>query len=185
MSGISRAWLTPALVVLFAWSCARAGSGDETEAAEEPLDVPRTDGSGGTAQGQGGFVHDAPVSSTGAGTTTASSGPSSNAASSTTVSTSAVGPSSAASGPATSTTTTVGPATTTTTTTGAGGAGGGTSVGCLFDGLCTADDDCVCADCDLDPYCSDPLNCVNDSVCDAYSEGCVCADCASHPECVF
>ena len=65
------------------------------------------------------------------------------------------------------------------------GSGGGTSepVGCLDDGMCTLEDDCVCTDCDADMFCSDPANCVDDGMCDAFNEGCVCADCASHPEC--
>jgi len=54
----------------------------------------------------------------------------------------------------------------------------------LPDNQCTLDDDCVCADCDTDPYCSDPANCVDDNVCEPYSEGCVCTDCANHPQCV-
>ncbi|MEZ4447494.1 MAG: hypothetical protein R3B72_50930 [Polyangiaceae bacterium] len=77
-------------------------------------------------------------------------------------------------------------ATSSSSSSGSGGAGGGpTSVGCLVDGVCTIDDDCVCADCDTDPACSDPTNCTDDNVCDPFREGCVCADCAtSHPECL-
>lgn len=63
--------------------------------------------------------------------------------------------------------------------------------GCLCLGceLAACDDgmggynDCVCANCAADPYCSDAANCQDDGVCDPGFEGCVCADCAGHPLC--
>jgi hypothetical protein len=68
---------------------------------------------------------------------------------------------------------------------GQGGGAGGSGDICVNDGNCNfRDDDCVCADCDTDPFCSDPTNCNNDSTCQTFEEGCVCADCASHPECL-
>ena len=70
---------------------------------------------------------------------------------------------------------------------GSGGSGSGGGMGeiCVNDGNCSAmQDDCVCADCDMDPFCSNPANCINDSQCKTFEEGCVCADCMSHPECL-
>ena len=64
-----------------------------------------------------------------------------------------------------------------------GGSAGGEPVGCMDDGMCTLDDDCVCSDCDADEFCSDPMNCIDDGQCDAFSEGCVCDDCKQHEEC--
>lgn len=58
------------------------------------------------------------------------------------------------------------------------------SSNCVNDGFCNFNDDCVCSDCDTDPFCSDPTKCVNDGVCKSFEEGCVCADCATHPECL-
>jgi hypothetical protein len=55
---------------------------------------------------------------------------------------------------------------------------------CNPNGVCGNDDDCVCADCDADPYCSSPMSCTNNGVCDPYNEGCVCADCATNPACL-
>jgi hypothetical protein len=43
--------------------------------------------------------------------------------------------------------------------------------------------DCVCASCANDAFCSDPANCTNDGACDPFNEGCVCADCFTHPSC--
>jgi hypothetical protein len=60
---------------------------------------------------------------------------------------------------------------------------------CLGCELAACDDgmggynDCVCANCAADPYCSDAANCQDDGVCDPGYEGCVCADCAGHPLC--
>ncbi len=60
---------------------------------------------------------------------------------------------------------------------------------CLGCDLAVCDDgngnynDCVCANCAADPFCSDPANCSDDGVCDPGLEGCVCADCAGHPLC--
>jgi hypothetical protein len=58
------------------------------------------------------------------------------------------------------------------------------SANCNNNGVCGIDDDCVCSDCDNDPFCSDPSKCKNDGVCQSFEEGCVCADCATHPECL-
>lgn len=66
---------------------------------------------------------------------------------------------------------------------GPGGDPGGEPVGCVDDGTCSLDDDCVCSDCDADDFCSDPANCVDDGMCNAYTEGCVCADCSEHEQC--
>lgn len=63
--------------------------------------------------------------------------------------------------------------------------------GCLCLGceLAACDDgqgnynDCVCANCAADPFCSDVTNCTDDGVCDPGLEGCVCADCVGHPLC--
>jgi hypothetical protein len=43
--------------------------------------------------------------------------------------------------------------------------------------------DCVCANCTADPYCSDPVNCVDDGECHPGLEGCICVDCVGHPLC--
>jgi hypothetical protein len=43
--------------------------------------------------------------------------------------------------------------------------------------------DCVCPNCANDPYCSNPMSCNSDGVCDPFNEGCLCADCADHPLC--
>jgi hypothetical protein len=68
---------------------------------------------------------------------------------------------------------------------GSTGPGGGSSEICMTDGNCSpVDDDCVCPDCDMDPFCSDPSHCINDSQCKTFEEGCICADCMSHPECL-
>jgi hypothetical protein len=61
--------------------------------------------------------------------------------------------------------------------------------GCVDDGVCFDDtneiaDDCVCADCHSDAFCTDPQYCDNDGVCNPYVEGCSCADCQMHPECL-
>ena len=60
--------------------------------------------------------------------------------------------------------------------------GGGSGL-CITNGNC-GDDHCVCPDCDNDPFCSDPQQCVNNGYCNTFTEGCVCADCTSHPECL-
>lgn len=65
----------------------------------------------------------------------------------------------------------------TTTTTMSGGAN------CTNDGNCQ-NDDCVCSDCDLDLFCSDPANCNHDGTCQTFLEGCVCSDCTTQPECL-
>ena len=49
--------------------------------------------------------------------------------------------------------------------------------------MCTTDDDCVCPECDNDPFCSDPNNCNSNGMCETFQEGCVCEDCFSHPLC--
>jgi hypothetical protein len=54
---------------------------------------------------------------------------------------------------------------------------------CQDDGVCTTADDCVCADCRTDSFCSDPANCNHDGVCDTYNEGCGCSDCSATPIC--
>jgi hypothetical protein len=43
--------------------------------------------------------------------------------------------------------------------------------------------DCVCPECDANPFCSDPQNCEDDGVCEPLTEGCACADCVDHPAC--
>jgi hypothetical protein len=58
---------------------------------------------------------------------------------------------------------------------------GAFSVGCVDDGVCTPDDDCVCADCSATENCN---YCPNDSVCEPYYEGCACADCSGETECL-
>jgi len=60
--------------------------------------------------------------------------------------------------------------------------GGGSGL-CITNGDCY-DDDCVCPDCDDDPFCSNPHECVDNGFCFTATEGCVCADCFSHPECI-
>jgi hypothetical protein len=67
-----------------------------------------------------------------------------------------------------------------------GGCTGGVCecVGCLDDGWCDPyGDDCVCADCAADTYCSGLAGCQLDGVCEPYNEGCQCPDCATHPAC--
>ncbi|MCA9636758.1 MAG: hypothetical protein KC420_12085 [Myxococcales bacterium] len=59
-----------------------------------------------------------------------------------------------------------------------------TCAGCVLDGMCTLEDDCVCGECAGDAFCGDVANCANDGLCDPYNEGCACADCASHPQCL-
>lgn len=60
---------------------------------------------------------------------------------------------------------------------------------CLGCPLAVCDDgagnynDCVCANCAADPYCSDPANCMDDGECHPGLEGCICADCVGHPLC--
>ena len=46
-------------------------------------------------------------------------------------------------------------------------------------------DSCVCPDCDINVFCSDPAdgNCTDDSVCEPYIESCSCADCYNDPKC--
>lgn len=53
-------------------------------------------------------------------------------------------------------------------------------VGCNTNGVCNIDDDCVCPDCNLQPFCA---ACVDDGQCDVYSESCACADCVDVPAC--
>jgi len=60
---------------------------------------------------------------------------------------------------------------------------GGGSGQCITNDSCS-DDNCVCPDCDTDPFCSDPEQCVDNGHCNPFTEGCVCADCASHPDCL-
>jgi hypothetical protein len=55
---------------------------------------------------------------------------------------------------------------------------------CKHDGVCNADDDCICPDCDTDLFCSDPSKCFDNGECNTFTEGCVCADCMTHPECL-
>lgn len=78
--------------------------------------------------------------------------------------------------PCDTTTTTTGPTTTTTMS------GGGTA-NCTDDGSCL-NDDCVCTDCDNDPFCRDPGNCNDNGSCNLFTEGCVCADCMMIFECL-
>ncbi len=58
--------------------------------------------------------------------------------------------------------------------------------GCMLPECATDEgfNDCVCANCATDSFCSNPANCNMDAVCDPYNEGCVCPDCAEHPSCL-
>lgn len=55
-------------------------------------------------------------------------------------------------------------------------------MGCVDDGMCTEEDDCVCADCAAEDFCG-PKACEDDGECHPFIEGCACADCAGHPLC--
>jgi hypothetical protein len=58
-------------------------------------------------------------------------------------------------------------------------------VGCVDDGVCTAEDDCTCPDCAADFVCNPGASaCPADGVCTAYYEGCSCPDCAATPACM-
>lgn len=52
--------------------------------------------------------------------------------------------------------------------------------GCTPSG-CQGGDDCICSGCTILPPCQN--SCVDDGVCNPYSETCACADCAGHPLC--
>jgi hypothetical protein len=54
---------------------------------------------------------------------------------------------------------------------------------CQDDAICDPSEDCVCTDCWTDSFCTDPLNCTDDAVCDSFIEGCHCADCAPAMQC--
>ncbi|MCC6521796.1 MAG: hypothetical protein IT373_03975 [Polyangiaceae bacterium] len=49
--------------------------------------------------------------------------------------------------------------------------------GCVDDGNCGANEDCICADC------SGICGCLDDGVCSPFYESCGCVDCALHPLC--
>ena len=200
MRTMQKAAIAAVVLGLFWPGCATWGPGDPTR-EDDGGDAggddnigrpPTTNGSGNPSQGMGASG----PASTGAGASGEGSGPtttSSGVGGAPTTTSSGVGgtsssssASSTASSSSSTTSTSSSSSASTSSSSGSGGSGGGpTSVGCLVDGFCTLDDDCVCADCDTDPYCSDPTNCTNDNVCDPFHEGCVCADCAmTHPECL-
>ncbi len=54
-------------------------------------------------------------------------------------------------------------------------------VGCVDDGLCDINDDCVCGECETDAFCAS--NCNDDGACSPFVEGCSCGDCVGHPLC--
>jgi len=54
---------------------------------------------------------------------------------------------------------------------------------CDGDGTCNDTDACTCEECWDNAVCLDTDNCLDDGVCDGYSEGCFCADCAGEPAC--
>jgi hypothetical protein len=56
-------------------------------------------------------------------------------------------------------------------------------VPCQNTGTCIVNEPCYCADCNFTPPCQSPTNCVDDGICDAFTEGCHCPDCAGLPEC--
>lgn len=66
---------------------------------------------------------------------------------------------------------------------GMAGTGGSMVEPCTDDGMCGAEDDCVCPECDDDLFCRDPENCLDNGMCNEFTEGCVCADCADLPVC--
>jgi hypothetical protein len=54
---------------------------------------------------------------------------------------------------------------------------------CTPDDTCSYEESCHCVDCLAEPFCTDPQNCYDDSICAPMYEGCHCVDCATAPSC--
>jgi hypothetical protein len=56
-------------------------------------------------------------------------------------------------------------------------------VPCQNSGTCTENEPCYCTDCNFTLPCQSTANCVDDGLCNAFTEGCRCPDCVGLPEC--
>lgn len=56
-------------------------------------------------------------------------------------------------------------------------------IACQNTGTCDTNEPCYCPDCVNSKLCSDAMQCVDDGVCAALTEGCLCNDCKDLPEC--
>lgn len=54
---------------------------------------------------------------------------------------------------------------------------------CEDDAICDFTEPCVCPDCQMESFCTDPLSCTDDGTCQLIVEGCQCADCEAASVC--